>query len=283
MELPLPSPGLLCCPVQNQSLQLSFRDSVCMLLVTLLLRLQRARGHLGVVSCRRLFCVLSLFLKVIVEDGIGNHFWISGSFLDKKRLRLASGIKTQDWRGHLTPFTSGGGPVSKPSWCPAPASLACWILHLAHRNARAPKKVASYCYSLLIFYPSKCLEQMGRSKENSASILERSCSYFIFLVSVFSSPMQRGCYLLCLLQKFVKRVKRDAVAAAKSLQLCPTLCDPIDGSPPGSPIPGILQARTLEWVAISFSNAWKWKVKVKSLSCVRLLATVSENFESSNV
>ena len=61
--------------------------------------------------------------------------------------------------------------------------------------------------------------------------------------------------------------------AAKSLQSCPTLCDPIDGSPPGSPIPGILQARTLEWVAISFSNAWKWKVKVKSLSHVWLLAT----------
>ena len=60
---------------------------------------------------------------------------------------------------------------------------------------------------------------------------------------------------------------------AKSLQLCPTLCDPIDGSPPGSAVPGILQARTLEWVAISFSNAWKWKVKVKTLSCVGLLAT----------
>ena len=64
-----------------------------------------------------------------------------------------------------------------------------------------------------------------------------------------------------------------AAAAAKSLQLCPTLCDPIDGSPSGSPIPGILQARTLEWVAISFFNAWKWKVKGKSLSRVRLLAT----------
>ena len=60
---------------------------------------------------------------------------------------------------------------------------------------------------------------------------------------------------------------------AKSLQSCPTLCDPIDGSLPGSPVPGILQARTLEWVAISFSNAWKWKVKVKSLSRVWLLAT----------
>ena len=64
-----------------------------------------------------------------------------------------------------------------------------------------------------------------------------------------------------------------AAAAAKSLQLCPTLCDPIDGSPPGSPIPGILQTRTLEWVAIFFSNAWKWKVKVKSLSRVRVFAT----------
>ena len=61
-------------------------------------------------------------------------------------------------------------------------------------------------------------------------------------------------------------------AAAKLLQSCPTLCDPID-SPWGSPIPGILQVRTLEWVAISFSNAWKWKLKVKLLSCVRLLAT----------
>ena len=64
-----------------------------------------------------------------------------------------------------------------------------------------------------------------------------------------------------------------AAAAAKSLQSCPTLCDPIHGSSPGSPVPGILQARTLEWVAISFSNAWKWKVKGKSLSRVRLLAT----------
>ena len=64
-----------------------------------------------------------------------------------------------------------------------------------------------------------------------------------------------------------------AATAAKSRQSCLTLCDPINGSPPGSPIPGILQARTLEWVAISFSNAWKWKVKVKLLSRVQLLAT----------
>ena len=63
------------------------------------------------------------------------------------------------------------------------------------------------------------------------------------------------------------------LCSAVSLQLCPTLCDPIDGSPPGSPVPGILQARTLEWVAISFSNAGRWKVKVKSLSRVWLFAT----------
>ena len=65
----------------------------------------------------------------------------------------------------------------------------------------------------------------------------------------------------------------SVAAAAESLQSCPTLCDRIDGSPPGSPVPGTLQARTLEWVSISFSNAWKWKVKVKSLSRVRLFTT----------
>ena len=64
-----------------------------------------------------------------------------------------------------------------------------------------------------------------------------------------------------------------AAAAAKLLQSCPTLCDPTDGRPLGSPVPGILQARTLEWVAISFSNAWKWKVKVKLLNRVRLFMT----------
>ena len=73
---------------------------------------------------------------------------------------------------------------------------------------------------------------------------------------------------------FQVNIKTNAAAAvAKSRQSCTTLCDPIDGSPPGSPIPGILQARTLEWVAISFSNAWKWKVKVKSLNYVWLFKT----------
>ena len=78
----------------------------------------------------------------------------------------------------------------------------------------------------------------------------------------------------CLIFAIVK-YGRDcaAAAAAKSLQSCPTLWDPTDGSPPGSPVRGILQARTLKWVAIPFSNAWKWKVNVKSLSHVRPSAT----------
>ena len=71
----------------------------------------------------------------------------------------------------------------------------------------------------------------------------------------------------------VSFLTHHSAAAAKSLQSCLTLCDPIVGSPPGSPVPGILQARTLEWAAISFSNVWKWKVKVKSLSRVWLLVT----------
>ena len=79
---------------------------------------------------------------------------------------------------------------------------------------------------------------------------------------------------MCLCVRMERTFKiYSLAAAAKSLQSCPTLCDPIDGGPAGSPVPGILQARTLEWVAISFSNAWKWKVKVKSLSRVRLLAS----------
>ena len=88
------------------------------------------------------------------------------------------------------------------------------------------------------------------------------------------SPLLLFCFCQFLtLCKYFSYIFRCTYFAAKSLQSCPTLCDPIDGSPPGFPVPGILQARTLEWVAISFSSAWKWKVKVKTLSRVRLLAT----------
>ena len=95
--------------------------------------------------------------------------------------------------------------------------------------------------------------------------------FFLALMLVCSFLYMNHIYVeSCLLILYIPAA---APAAAKSLQSCPTLCNPIDGSPPGSPVPGILQARTLEWVAISFSNAWKWKVKVKSLSHVRLSVT----------
>ena len=83
------------------------------------------------------------------------------------------------------------------------------------------------------------------------------------LIAKFRLKLKKG-------GKTTRPFKHAAVAAAQSLQSCPTLCDPIDSSPPGSPVPVILQVRTLEWVAISFSNAWKWKVKVKSPSRVWL-------------
>ena len=103
-----------------------------------------------------------------------------------------------------------------------------------------------------------------------------SCHLFLISsASVRSTVSVLYCAHLCLkyfldISNFLEEI---FAATAKSLQSCPTLCDPIDGSPPGSAVPRTLQARTLEWVAISFSNAWKWKVKVKPLSRARLLAT----------
>ena len=93
----------------------------------------------------------------------------------------------------------------------------------------------------------------------------------LLLLSRFSSSSNKYWIRMC--NNLIYTCNRTMLCYAKSLQSCPTLCDPIDGSLPGSPVPGILQARTLEWVVISFSNAWKWKVKVKSLSRVWLLAT----------
>ena len=100
---------------------------------------------------------------------------------------------------------------------------------------------------------------------------------FLFRVTTLSSVHRAIKWSPCLILNFIitmwkrkKEVVELILLLLLSLQSCPTLCDPIDGSPPGYPVPGILQARTLEWVAISFSKAWKWKVKVKSLSRVRL-------------
>ena len=101
------------------------------------------------------------------------------------------------------------------------------------------------------------------------------------LSTVFSKPQLKSIilwhtafFIVQLSHPYMTTGKTRALtAAAKSLQSCLTLCNPIDGSPPDSPVPGILQARTMQWVVISFFNAWKWKVKEKLLSRVRLLAT----------
>ena len=95
--------------------------------------------------------------------------------------------------------------------------------------------------------------------------------YLLYYLQYRRKPMQEISWIPCSWGLY--HLMAIAAAAAKLLQLCPTLCNPIDGSPPGSPIPGILQARILEWVAVSFSNEWKWKVKVKPLSHVWLPAT----------
>ena len=97
-----------------------------------------------------------------------------------------------------------------------------------------------------------------------------SCIFFCLLENIFKIFLKCLMWPMCCLKLYYLI---SAAAAAKSLQSCLTLCDPIDSSPPGSSVPGNLQARTLEWVAVSFSNALKWKVKVKSLSRVWLLAT----------
>ena len=93
-----------------------------------------------------------------------------------------------------------------------------------------------------------------------------SWSVFLWMMAVFK--IKNVCTVLR-----PSHLDTSSTTITKSLQSCPILCNPIDGSPPGSPVPGILQARTLEWVALSFSNAWKWKVKVKSLSHVWPSAT----------
>ena len=126
----------------------------------------------------------------------------------------------------------------------------------------------------ILIRTTHCFEEPNSFPLYDCSILSVPSTHFE-LYAFF--PIRKNVAKDILLHKSLYIYKNNCIifsaAAAKSLQSCPTLCDPIDGSPPGSPVPGILQARTLEWVAISFSNAWKWKVKGKSLSRVRLLAT----------
>ena len=107
----------------------------------------------------------------------------------------------------------------------------------------------------------------------------RSCIWSPCLFNLYAEYIMRNAGLkeaqagMKIARRNIYNLRYADTATAKSLQSCPILCDPIDGSPPGSSIPGILQARALEWVAISFSNAGKWKVKMKSLSRVWLFVT----------
>ena len=123
----------------------------------------------------------------------------------------------------------------------------------------------------IFFYIISDLQKSRKDITNISHILFTKISQMVIFYHILN-------YFLCIdiffaYKNFLRVSHRHNAAAAKSLQSCLTLCDPIDSSPPGSPFPGSLQSRTLEWVAISFSNAWKWKVKVKSLSRVRLFGT----------
>ena len=100
-----------------------------------------------------------------------------------------------------------------------------------------------------------------------------SCRFLKICILLLFVALSSGWVFIPILFVYFHQVLAILLLLLLSRLSCPTLCDPRDGSPPGSPVPGILQARTLEWVAISFSNAWKWKVKGKSLSRVRLLVT----------
>ena len=149
-------------------------------------------------------------------------------------------------------------------------SCFCWLYRAS--SSLAAKNIISLISVLTIWW-CPCVESSLVLLEEGVCydqciILGKALLVFALLHSIFQGQI---CLLLQVFPDFL--LLHSAAAAAKSLQSCPTLCNPIDGNPPGSPVPGILQARTLEWVAISFSNAWKWKVKVKSLSHVWLLAT----------
>ena len=114
----------------------------------------------------------------------------------------------------------------------------------------------------------------GRKESDTAEWLTHTHTHIYSMWGLILHPKFQNRWEKCkLFIPSVPSIHIRYAAASKSLQSCLTLCDPIDGSPPGSPIPGILQARTLEWVAVSFSNTWKWKVKVKSLSRVQLFET----------
>ena len=200
--------------------------------------------------------------------------------------------RQEHWSG--LSFASAGdlpGPGITPSSLVSPA-LAMDSLQLCHLGSLALLSQDASCSSRqLCIYGRKEKQGSRERKQPSSPVpsisrgkshLRSSQQTFPSLIESHENPSFKGGwegkYSVVPASVVRGRQKKDmlltcwvaAAAAAKLLQSCPTLCDPRDGSPPGFPVPGILQARTLEWVAISFSNGWKWKVKVKSLSRVRL-------------
>ena len=163
---------------------------------------------------------------------------------------------------------------------PGEFALGAQILMLGSDESSHKFFIHSECPSVRMQTEGQSPVHRGHPSTSFHDIL--SCTFLSVSAWVWASPVaQLVKNLPAMRETWVRSLGcqgplekvQAAAAAAKSLQSCPTLCDPIDGSPPGSPVPGILQTRTLEWVALSFSNAWKWKVKVKSLSRVWLLVT----------
>ena len=135
-----------------------------------------------------------------------------------------------------------------------------------------------HCYLLNLSQPLQLCPQVHLLRLCLYSCLANRFISIIFLDSIHICVNIWYLFFSFWLTSFCVTGSRSIhfITAAKSLQSCPILCDSIDSSPPGSPIPGILQTRTLEWVAITFSNAWKWKVKVMSLSRVWLLLQLNQ-------
>ena len=129
-----------------------------------------------------------------------------------------------------------------------------------------------YCSLLYMNWCLICVKSGNKDVIKLSVIFALIYWYFNIFILLAYKYIFKWCFISTKRKLYLDTAAAAAAAAAKLLQSCPTVCDLIDGSPPGSRIPGILWAKTLEWVAISFSNAWKWKVKVKTFGSVGLLA-----------
>ena len=209
---------------------------------------------------------------LIFREGLLEQWWAAGS----QWVWLSGrGSKPRCWAGvHSSEVavSSGQPSASRILCCPGSSCAVTRLFDLKHLWNSGRRRNATnnptFCPLLVSSAPSPHSRgSIPLPPPHPVFTLLHShpVSYSIFLFSTYLPIIsQSSVHLPVYLWIYLL----SAAAAAKSLQSCPTLCDPTDGSPPGSPIPGILKARTLEWVAIFFSNVWKWKVKVKSLSPV---------------